>query len=142
MGGVERGDGLAGLLLDLAPQLGEPLLAQAGELGHGEELLLDGEQVGLHVAAQLHQVGLLRGEGLLQGQRELAQRVDLGRALGVGAGALRLQRRDLELDFSDVAFQGAARDEPQGHDEGERPRHAELGAYGCFRASPPATMSN
>src|SRR5256885_10758223 len=47
-----------------APQLREPLLTLAGELLHRHELLLHGEEIGLHVAAHLHEVGLLRGERL------------------------------------------------------------------------------
>src|SRR2546425_9615426 len=45
---------LLGPLFDARPQLAQALLALPGQLLHLDELLLDGEQVRAHVAAQLH----------------------------------------------------------------------------------------
>src|SRR2546422_9875949 len=47
---VDRGHRLAGLRLQAAPQLREPLLTLAGEPLHPHELLLHGEEVGLPAA--------------------------------------------------------------------------------------------
>src|SRR5205823_1422229 len=64
--GIRDRHGLTRLLLQLAPQLGQPLLALPGQLLHRDELLLHAEQLGLQVTAQLDQVGLLRRELLLR----------------------------------------------------------------------------
>src|SRR4029077_1319508 len=132
---------LTRLLLQLAAQLGQPLLALTGQLLHCDELLLHGEQLGLHVAAQLHQIGLLRRELLLHDGQEHAHRVDLHRTRAVAAHALDAEGLDLELDPSDVALEGAAGGEAQGEAGEARPRDAPA-AQGCFRASPPAVISN
>src|SRR5258708_27470011 len=142
--GVERGHGLARLLLDPAAQLREPLLALARELLHGHELLLDLEQLGLRVAAQLDQVGLLGGELFLDHGQERTHRVELGGALAIGPRALDPERLDLELDPPHVALERASGGEPQA-EERRAPRACSPGplgrAQGCFRASPPATIS-
>src|SRR5207302_9857201 len=131
---------LTRLLFQLAPQLREPLLALAGQLLHRDELLLHGEQLGLHVASQLHQVGLLRHELFLRRGQEHAHGVDLDSARAVAPHALHAERLDLELDTPHIALEGAAGGEPQADERQPRSRHAPA-AQGCFRASPPARMS-
>ncbi len=125
---------MAGLLFQAPPHLRQALLALTRQLLHADELLLHGEQISLDVAAQLHQVGLLRRQLLLHRAEQDAHRVDFSGALAVRTGALPAQRLDLELDPPDVAFQRASGGEPQGEQEG--PPH------GCFRFSPPERISN
>src|SRR6266571_2420925 len=137
---VQCRDGLAGLLFQPPAQLGQTLLALARQLLHAHELLLHGQQIGLHVAAQLHQVRLLRRQLLLRRAKQRAHRVDFTGALAVGTGALDAQRFDLELDAPDVAFQRASGGEPQG--EHERPSMFHPSIHGCFRFSPPERISN
>src|SRR5205823_3359599 len=137
---IERRDRLLRTLLDARPQLAQALLALPGELLHLDELLLHGDEVGPHVAAHLNQVRLLRGERLLHGGDERTERVDVRRALCVGARPLGAQRFDLELDLPDVPFQSASGGEPQG--DHQRRFHASLPAsHGCRKASPPAMIS-
>src|SRR5260370_40901636 len=50
MGGVQRGDWLAGPLLDPAPHLGGLLLAPPGDRGPRWEMLLEGRQRAAHLA--------------------------------------------------------------------------------------------
>src|SRR5438105_2058394 len=139
--GIRDRHGLTRLLLQLAPQLGQPLLALPGQLLHRDELLLHAEQLGLQVTAQLDQVGLLRRELLLRRRQEHAHGVDLGRPRAVAPHALHAQRLDLELDAPHVALEGAAGGEPQADERQPRARHTPA-AQGCFRASPPARISN
>src|SRR5439155_61187 len=64
---VQRGHRLLGPLLDSGPELREALLALARQLLHRNELLLHADQVRADVAAELHQIGLLRRDRLLHG---------------------------------------------------------------------------
>jgi len=111
--GIERRDRLLRPLFDPRAQVAQPLLALSGQLLDGDQLLLHGEQVGLHVAAQLHEIRLLGGEQLLHGGDGGEQGVALAAAPRIAARELAAERRDLELDLPDVALEGAAGGEPQ-----------------------------
>ena len=88
-------DRLAGLIFEAAAHFGQPLLALAGQLLHRHELLLHGQQIGLHFATQLHQVRLLRCERSLDGGDGGKDRIALRGARRFGAHQFRLQRLDL-----------------------------------------------
>jgi hypothetical protein len=112
-GRIERWDRLLRPLFDPRPQLGEPLLTLAGELLDGDQLLLHREQVGLHVAAQLHEIRLLHSEQLLHCGDGGEQGVALAAPPRITVGEFAAQRGNLELDLPDVALEGAAGGEPQ-----------------------------
>ena len=65
------------------------------------------------ITAELHEIGLLRGERLLHQPDGGLDGVLLRRPCSVTLGDLGLQRLDLELDFPDVAFERAPGKEPQ-----------------------------
>src|SRR5438552_1604858 len=138
---VQRGHRLLGPLLDSGPELREALLALARQLLHRNELLLHADQVRADVAAELHQIGLLRRDRLLHGGEQFQHGVNLRGPVGIRPGGVGLQRRDLELDLPDITLEGAAGREPQAEDERYMARQRSP-AYGCRNASPPERMSN
>ena len=93
------------------------MLALAGELLDRHELLLHRQELRAEVAAQLHQVSLLRGERLLHGADGGQDGIPLRRPHRIASGRIAPKGLHLELDFPDVPFQGAAGDEPQRQDQ-------------------------
>src|SRR3989449_1953742 len=138
---VQRGHRLLGPLLESGPELPEALAALARQLLHRNELLLHADQVRADVAAELHQIGLLRRDRLLHGGEQFQHGVNLRGPVGIRPGGVGLQRRDLELDLPDITLEGAAGREPQAEDERYMARQRSP-AYGCRNASPPERISN
>jgi hypothetical protein len=89
------------------------LLALTGQFLDRNQLLLDGNELGPQITAELHEIGLLRRERLLHQPDGGHHGVLLRRPCSVTLGDLGLQRLDLELDFPDVAFERAPGKEPQ-----------------------------
>src|SRR5438067_2182486 len=146
--GVARDDptivGTGGRLV--APLLGEQpqLVQRRGRprrvgIGPHDLLIHRGRRIRALPRERLAHVVQRIGRPLVR--REHAHGVDLGRPRAVAPHALHAQRLDLELDAPHVALEGAAGGEPQADERQPRARHTPA-AQGCFRASPPARISN